>query len=242
MQPQAEGSTTSALTEVLVELSDGDKEDLEAISKIYNQFWMECQGYYIFEMDEKRELSIDQLDIVPIDWTICAYEERGMEKMQNYFLNMPDQTARQTLCIMPQCDRKPTSWDEVKEGRFWIINGQHSVVASQSIQTMDISEAVKTSFRKWSCFIVYSKSKEKLRKISAYYNCVNHFSVFKPSWSMNILSARFIWTELGSPLPSKSVTAVGRAVRANIRDKENDRKYKVIPILSFRSTQAEGEK
>ena len=42
VQAQAEGSTTSALTEVPVELSNGDEEDLEAISKIYNQFWMEC--------------------------------------------------------------------------------------------------------------------------------------------------------------------------------------------------------
>ena len=146
VQPQAEDSTMSALTEVPVELSDGDKEDMEAIPKIYNQFWMECQGYYIFEMDEKCELSIDQLDLVPIDWTIRAYEERDMEKMRNYFLNIPDRTARQTLCVMPQCDRKPTSWDEVKEGRFWIINGQHSVAISQSIQTMDVPEAMKTSF------------------------------------------------------------------------------------------------
>ena len=101
VQPQAEGSIASAVTEVPVQLSDGDEEDLEAISKIYNQFWMECQGCYIFDMDEKRELSIDELDLAPIDWTIRAYEERGMEKMQNYFLNMPDRTARQTLCVMP---------------------------------------------------------------------------------------------------------------------------------------------
>ena len=152
--------------------------------------------------------------------------------MRNYFLNMPDQTARQTLCIMPQSDRRPTSWDEVKDGRFCIINGQHSVAASQSMQMMDVPEAVKTAFWKWNCFIVYSKSKEKLRKISAYYNCVNHFSVFKPSWSTNILSVRFIWTELGSPVPLKSTTIVGRTVRAQIRDKENDRKYKVMSILT----------
>ena len=148
VQAQVEGSIASALTEVPMELSNGDEEDLEAISKIYNQFWMECQGCYIFEMDEKREVSIDQLDLAPIDWTIQAYEERFMEKMRNYFLNMPDRSARQTLCVMPQCNRKPTSWDEVKEGRFWIINGQHSVAASQSIQKMDVPEAMKTSFRK----------------------------------------------------------------------------------------------
>ena len=160
--------------------------------------------------------------------------------MQNYFLNMLDRTAKQTLCVMPQCDRKPTSWDEVKERRFWIINGQHSVVASQVNLDDGHTRGRYSSFWKWSCFIVYLKSKEKLRKISVYYNRVNHFSVFKPSWFMNILSARFIWTELGRPLPPKSATAVGCAVRANVRDKENDRKYKVIPILSLRSTRAEG--
>ena len=130
---------------------------------------------------------------------------------------------------MPQFAERPTTWDEIKEGRFWIINGQHSVAANQSIQGMDVPNSVKTTFQTWNSFIVWSKSKEKLRKISAYYNRVNHFSVFKPSWSTNILLARFIWTELGHPNPPKSATGVGRAfVRAQIRDRNNDRKYKVI--------------
>ena len=149
--------------------------------------------------------------------------------MGHYFLNMLDQTAKQTICVMPQSAERPTTWDEIKEGRFWIINGQHSVAASQSIQGMDVPNSVKTAFQTWNSFIVWSKSKEKLRKISAYYNCVNHFSVFKPSWSTNILSARFIWTELGRPNPPKSTTGVGRAsVKAQIRDRDNDQKYKVI--------------
>ena len=87
----------SALIEVLVELKDGDKAGLEAIRKIYERFWMECQGCYIFEMDEKREVRIDQLDFAPLDWTIRAYKERGMEQMHNYFLNMPDRTAKHTV-------------------------------------------------------------------------------------------------------------------------------------------------
>ena len=91
---------------------------------------MECQGCYIFEMDKKWEVRIDQLDFVPLDWMIQAYKERGMEQMHNYFLNMPDRTAKQTLCVMPQTSEKPTSWDDIKDGRFWIINGQQSVAAS----------------------------------------------------------------------------------------------------------------
>ena len=121
MQPEA--STASALTEVLVELEDGDEVDLEAIRKIYKRFWMECQGCFIFDIDEKREVRIDQLDFAPLDWTIRAYEERGMEQMRHYFLNMPDRSAKQTICIMPQSAERATTWNEIKEGRFWIING-----------------------------------------------------------------------------------------------------------------------
>ena len=89
-QAQPKTSTTSAFTEVPVELEDGNEADLEAIRKIFERFWMECQGCFIFEIDEKREVRIDQLDFAPLDWTIRAYEERGMEQMRHYFLNMPD--------------------------------------------------------------------------------------------------------------------------------------------------------
>ena len=112
-----------------IELEDGDEADLEAIRKIYERFLMECQGCFIFEIDKKPEVRIDQLDFAPLDWMIRAYEERGMEKMCHYFLNMPDQTAKQTMCVMPQFAERPTSWDDIKEGMFWIINGQHSVTA-----------------------------------------------------------------------------------------------------------------
>ena len=55
--PQGERSMAFALTKVPIELDTGDEEDLEAISKIYNQFWIECQDCYIFEVDEKCPLT-----------------------------------------------------------------------------------------------------------------------------------------------------------------------------------------
>ena len=91
---QPEGSMAFALTKVPVELDTRDEADLEAIVKIYERFWMECQGCYVFEMDKKYEVDIDQLDFALTDWTIRAYEEREMEKMQNYFINMPNRTTR----------------------------------------------------------------------------------------------------------------------------------------------------
>lgn len=114
---------------------------------------MECQECFVFQMDQKRELRLDQLEQAQSGWTIRAYEERGMEETQHFLLHMPDRTARQTHCVMPQTNEKPTSWNEIKDGKFWIINGQHSVAVSKSIQTMDIPESVQTAFKTWNCFI-----------------------------------------------------------------------------------------
>ena len=150
-----------------------------------------------------------------------------MEKLHHYLINMPDRSTRQTLCIMPQTKEKPTSFQEIEDGSFWIINGQHNVEASRSMQDMDVPHNTREFFQKWNCFIVWTRSKEKLRKISAYYNRVNHFSSFKPTWLTNILTTRFIWTELGSPSPPKSATALGTVVRQG-KDLKNDQIYKVI--------------
>ena len=65
----------------------------------------------------------------------------------------------------------------MKDGQFYIINGQHSVAASKMMmeEGSGVSEEVRNHFRTWNCFIVWSLDVEKLRYISAFYNHVNHF-------------------------------------------------------------------
>ena len=87
-------------------------------------------------------------------------------------------------------DEKPGSWDSMKDGEFYIINSQHSVEASKLMQSMDLDEDMILDFRKWKCSIAWTKDEEILRTISAYFNCVNHFNIFKPSWTTNILGAQ----------------------------------------------------
>ena len=218
----------SAITQVPAELELGQEFDYAKIANIYNKFWTECQSCFIFGVDEKHDVHIDQLERALADSTARAYEEHGMEKLHHYLINMLDKSTRQTLCIMPHMKEKPTSFQEIEDGSFWIINRQHSVGASRSMQDMDVPQSKREFFQKWNYFIVWTRSKEKLWKISAYYNRVNHFSSFKPTWSTNILAARFIWTELGSPSPPKSTTALGTVVWQGKKDLENERKYKVI--------------
>jgi hypothetical protein len=53
-----------------------------------------------------------------------------MLNTKHYLVNMPDPSMKQTLCAMPNTNEKPTSWDEIANGRFFIINSQHNIVAS----------------------------------------------------------------------------------------------------------------
>jgi len=125
--------------------------------------------------------------------------------MMNYLVNIPNKSTKQTLCVMPVLpveDKKVLeSWDQVKDGKFYIINGQHSVAASKLMmeEGSGISDDARQHFKTWNYFIVWSLSAEKLRSISAYYNCVNHFTAIQSSWVMNILGARSVWISQGRP-------------------------------------------
>ena len=87
---------------------------------------------------------------------------------------------------------KLTDWEEIKNGKFFIINGQHSVGASLKIQATDLLEKIVKPFLKWNCFIIWSKDKNWPRQILGYYNWCNHFSMFKLTWATNVISVRFI--------------------------------------------------
>ena len=94
-------STALATTQVLSKLEPGQEFDYAEIANIYNKFWTRCQSCFVFGVDKKHKVNIDQLERAPEDWTVRAYEEHGMEKLQHYLINMPNRSTRQTLCIMP---------------------------------------------------------------------------------------------------------------------------------------------
>lgn len=154
-----------------------------------------------------------------------------MHQTKHFLINMPDKTVKQSLRVMPMTDSKPSSWEEFRNCNFYIINGQHSVAASKQMIEEQIPEPILKHFRTWNCLIVWTKDKQKLRRLSAYYNRVNHFSVFKPTWSTNVLAALYIWTQLGKPIPPKSATRVGKLVTNPVKDAANDKRYKVSLIL-----------
>ena len=190
----AEGSTASVViqSEIPSVLEPGEKTDYNEIKTMYEKFWSECQDCFVFEVDKKFSVSIDQMKQAPKDWTIREYEEKGIHDMLHFLVHMPNPSVKQILCVMPNTKEKPTDWDEIKDGKFFIINGQHNIAASQKMKDTGLPEKIVQPFLNWNCFIVWSKDKNWLRQILGYYNRCNHLGVFKPTWATNVLGARFI--------------------------------------------------
>jgi hypothetical protein len=82
-----------------------------------------------------------------------------MNETLHYLIHMPDPYVRQNLCVMPDTEEKPTNWDDIANGKFFIINGQHSVGASLKMQATRLPDKIVKPFLKWNCFIIWSKDK-----------------------------------------------------------------------------------
>lgn len=199
----AEDLATS-LNSVLGELPKvnkvGEVLDFDNANLIYQNFFADCQDEFVFKTNgQPKKFSVDvtRCKPAPAHWTIRAYEKRGMEEMKNYLVNMPDRTQKQTLCLMPDTKARPQQEEDLRGCTFHIINGQHSVAASKSLIEDNASEELVRDLRRWDAYIVWTLDIDKLRKISAFYNRVNHLAPFKPTWASNILASRKVWVKYG---------------------------------------------
>ena len=135
----ANASLAEAMSKIPLAYESQKKPDFKHINIVYKKFWSECEGAYMFGVDEKKNLSIERLVPAPVEYNIRSKEKKLVNAMVVYLLNLPDRKSRQTLCFMPK-DRisKPTSWEEIKDEEFYIINGQHSVAANKKITKANI--------------------------------------------------------------------------------------------------------
>lgn len=208
-EEEAATSINDALKSIPMAVDKVEDIDYNNANVIYQKFFSDCQDAFVFENKPHTKIEIDTMKMknAPVEWTIRALEKRGQTSLLNYLINLPDRSQKQTLCVMPDLPEKPTSEAELIDCEFWIINGQHSVAASKMmIEGNTVPESIRKDFRTWNAFIVWTTDIDKLRKISAFYNRVNHFTQFKPTWATNILAARQVWEKYGRP-PNRHAAA-----------------------------------
>ena len=118
--------------------------DYEGVAKIQENFLIHYTWCYIFRLQTKYKVHINNMIVAEdkkkdafLIWT-C---ERVIElDMINFLTNLRDINAKRTICLIP-CDedgnlllQQPITWNEIKDGKFLIINGQHNISASRSLQ------------------------------------------------------------------------------------------------------------
>lgn len=69
------------------------------------------------------------------------------------------------------------------------------------IEGNTVLETIRKDFRSWNASIVWTKDINKLCKILAFNNKMNHFAYIKPMYATNIFGARKVWEKYGSPPP-----------------------------------------
>ena len=139
------------------------------------------------------------------DYIIRTLQRSLVEDMKNTLVQMGNVKQLQKVCLTPVDESNallkepPTSWDAIKAGKFMIINGQHSITASQELQETGCSEPRRSELQMWDAYIVWTLDDAKLRNISSFYNCTNHLNHAKPTWGNQMISCRKIWKICSRP-------------------------------------------
>ena len=89
----ADANLANAMSKVPFSYELQKKADFKHINVVYKKFWSKCKGTYIFGVDAKKELSINRLLNSPIEYNIRFREDKLIDTMVVYLLNVPDQKA-----------------------------------------------------------------------------------------------------------------------------------------------------
>ena len=92
-----------------------------------------------------------------------------INQCQKIYLTLVD--AQENLLRM-----KPKDWNEIKNNKFMIINGQHSIQASKELQLEGCGEERHSALEKWDAIIIWDLDPFRLIKISKFYNMMYHLN------------------------------------------------------------------
>jgi hypothetical protein len=64
------------------------------LNLVDKKFWSKCQECFVFEVDTKYIISINQMHRALMDWTNWSYKKKGMLDSKHYLVNMLDPSIK----------------------------------------------------------------------------------------------------------------------------------------------------
>jgi hypothetical protein len=167
-----------------------DAEEVPEFKKFtaaQKEFWDTCTSSFLFKMNS-FSVHISQCEIAKDEYIIRKMESEIVKSVKAELLQMGDINQRQKICLTPTDEHrrllqtKPKDWNEIKNKKFMIINGQHSIAASKELQFEGCSEDWRQALQKWDAYIVWDLDPVCLTQISKFYNSMNHLNHAQPTW------------------------------------------------------------
>ena len=230
--PSKRSRETSVMTDEPVSpelriLRPGELADTAEAQRIVDTFTEKCSHCFFMGREFKFDVNIAQCHLAPPEKCVRAKEDEYVEQIIQAMTSEQYKDDRQTIVVMPQgLKTMPTAemWPQIKDGDFWLIDGQHSVEAAKKIQLRtDWADPnnLKEKLKCWKALVVWSDNETILSDISRFFNMGNKRRTYQASWIRNIMASRSVWEFYGRP-PKE---------RENAKDKNP--KWEVSTILIF---------
>lgn len=186
-----------------VKKNDDPAAALRLKAKINDQFTKDSDYMYIFGREQIFELGIT--DMEPTDHKSGKiyrdYEAGGSEEIKRNLLM--HNYVKPILTVMPNTQRRPTSWKEcVEAGKFKIINGQHTWHAANAVL---LDEGLRTSnprledLKVWDVQVVWTDKVSHLHALSFKCNEGQNEKKHLTSLLRAILHCRVLYEQEGKP-------------------------------------------
>jgi hypothetical protein len=175
-----------------------DVLDYEKFTAIQKEFWDTSTSLFLFGM-QSFKVDIAQCMIAKDEYIIRKIEAEIVKSVKAELLQMGDINQRQKICLTLVDAQKNLlrtklkDWNEIKNNKFMIINGQHSIAASKELQLEGYGEERHCALEKWDAIIVWDLDPVRLTQISRFYNLTNHLNHAQSTWGNQIISGRNIW-------------------------------------------------
>lgn len=183
-----------------------DGPDFKHWAQLQTDFETKYKDSFLYGKAPK-EIPITQLFKAKDNWVVRNLEREIIDSLKDYLITLGDIRQRQTIVVTPvdQNDnllpRCPSSWEEIKDGKFALIDGQHSVAASREIvaEAGDDSKTRKEQLSSWFAYVVYDTDPKRLTAISEFYNTTNPLKHAQPTWGNQLIPSRAVWEACGRP-------------------------------------------
>ena len=119
-------------------ITHGEEPNLEEAAKDRKKFIQLFGHLYPFGVEAIFRVNIKKMTSAKAYRVTRPLDDAGVALMKNYLVQTPPAWSHHNLCLMPKFKkgekwREGMMWDDIKNGQFVIINGQHSVAASRQI-------------------------------------------------------------------------------------------------------------